>query len=220
MDVVTLKKLIREATIQALSEISDSEELKSKISEYLLLSKEANELTESIKATLDLASAKQKSAEKMIKEVERYMNEYSISLLEADEWVAEIKDQLKYQRPTLGYKELWETALIKLNAATRNILQEMADAQLAEKSAEIIKKLQISPIKEDNTFTTVLGYLQGYLKRVLDLVKSFRSYKEVVKNLPKIQSAVVQEGIIEKKIHTVPKGVQPLPYNTSKRYVR
>jgi thioester reductase-like protein len=223
MNLRELKNLIREATFQALSEITSSDELRNKVTEYLRLSKEANDLTATIKETLSLIDKKEKSASKILKEVDRYMTDFNVTLLEADDWVAEIKDQLKYKNAVLAYKELWEEALTKLNAQTKKVLDEMAAAQLENKAKETIKKLYITPIdkdlNEESVVSTLAATLKGLVKRILTVAKGFKEYKSVVKSLPKIAKPV-QEGIEDKKVHTVPKGIKPLSYNKSKRYVR
>jgi len=167
-----------------IEEISSEEELKKEIESYKKNSSEIEKLQKSIKETLDSISLKSKEEENRLKSIVQYMQNFDVTKVEADEWVATLETVPKYKYPSASYKDLWLEAMSKLNLATQKILKQFESAHLDTKRKETKPEFKISDIKENNILNKGINYI---LSKFKNLFYSIKNFNNVVKDLPKLE---------------------------------
>jgi len=186
MKVSTLKSIIREIIEEESKKDVplNSSDLSKLIDEYGINNEKLKKLEESIKSTLTQISEEEKSQKEKFKLIEKSLNHLQLTEQKATNWVASIKEKLKYKDAAKGisYKELWETALTKLNKATQNIMTELYNTNLEANKVATKKELEIGKIDEG-----ILNKIKSLFLKFKSFIKSFQSYKSVVDSLPIIK---------------------------------
>jgi hypothetical protein len=167
-----------------INEVINEDELKKEIELYKNNSKVIEDLQASIEDTLKTIKAKNSEENQRLKFIIKYMEDFKVSKVEGDSWVASLEEVAMYKYPSIGYKEVYEAALSKLNDATKKVLKQVESEHLAGKRQMKKKELVIKENLIDKGVNWLLNKWKG-------LLLSMKSYKSVVKALPSIE---VNEG--------------------------
>jgi hypothetical protein len=165
---------LKEIIDEVIKEIDQYEDIKKDIELYKDNSQKITELQKSIQGILDQIKTKTSEENIRLKRIIKFMEDFNLSKLEGDKWVATLEEKPMYKEPSISYKEVYEAALKKLNAATVAVIKQLESAHLADK-AKIKKKELI--IKEENFIQKGINWLIDKWK---NLLLSMNNYKKVV----------------------------------------
>ena len=165
---------LKEIIDEVIKEIDQYEDIKKDIELYKDNSQKITELQKSIQGILDQIKTKTSEENIRLKRIIKFMEDFNLSKLEGDKWVATLEEKPMYKEPSISYKEVYEAALKKLNAATVAVIKQLESAHLADK-AKMKKKELI--IKEENFIQKGINWLIDKWK---NLLLSMNNYKKVV----------------------------------------
>lgn len=154
-----------------IKEISSEEDMVSLLNDTQLLTEKLDSVISQNKTILDSINKIKKERDDSFKRLEKAMIVAEKTEIKSKNWLAQVKEELKYKVAKNEYKGLWESALNKLNEATRNILVALQEEQLELKRLEKEKVLSITSINENKT---------------TDSITSILDYSAVVSDLPEI----------------------------------
>jgi len=127
----------------------------------------------------ELSGAEKKKATQL----EKMMKKFNIIKHVADKMVFEIVTLPKYKVLRPDYKEVFETALSKLNAATQRIINDITQLQLTKKSAETTDSLKISKLNELESSET--------LSTLDDIESGLRAFATAAKQIQQLQKSKI-----------------------------
>ncbi len=164
--------------VQMLNEIQSEEELEKEISNWKALQETINAKQSEIQSILDELKKMNDENSSRFKEVEKFMIRFNIKSKKVNNWIAEIKTELKYKVVRPDYKELWESAMTKVNEATKSVLQNLLNIQKDIKSKEVKNQLTIEGLG---------SIVKNLFNNIKNWILSINKFDKVTDNLPKVR---------------------------------
>ena len=124
-------------------EISTEKELEKEIEKYFTVQKELEEKNKAIEDRIAEIKKMKKDVSSKFSIIEKYMKEHNIQEKKVKSWVARLRIVAAYKRVQPSYKTNWLTLLQQVNAAHRNVMQNVEDAEVATKRAETKIELEL-----------------------------------------------------------------------------
>lgn len=156
-------------------------DLQKSLKEYERLSKAIEQIDIELKPLSDKKKQQNKQLKVVLKTIQKQMNDHKIEQIKVSKWIISLKSVLKYKNITPNYKQLWLSALDKLNGATRRILQMLL--QTHKESKRVQRKIEL----EINLDQGIMDILKGFLTKLKSLFNRFKDYKKIARSLPKIK---------------------------------
>ena len=159
----------------------NQDNLKEEIELYKKNSAEVAEMQKSIEDVLKKVKEKTSQENSRLKAIINFMKNFDLKKVEADKWVAELEESPAFTSPAISYKDMYEKALTKVNAATLTVIKKLEAEHLLGKAAMKKTDLKIT----DKPINEGVGGFVNWLKGLIPAVKN---YNKVVDELPEIKN--------------------------------
>lgn len=171
-----LKEIIREE-IQSLNEMKVDPSVEKEINEFGELANEIDRIT----SQLQTLKSRYSQIEEGLRPILEELDSLQQKSLQTNKYLVTIKRK-GYERENMSYKTAFEEALTKVNAQTRNVLNEILNK--TKSISKIASSVGVQRIGE-NVLSKVISKIKSLFTGVLSKFKNVNKSMDVLQNLSK-----------------------------------